>query len=128
MATTSAKVLPQKRTRVEEVIYNLPPAERVRRVAARLQRRVYHRLCQAGYSNLGVDFFDENHMARDLSLSVADFRRVFGTSEKDMGTGWKLPTCPTVEQIEKSAGAIEKIEAAQYERWKKWKAEIQSYT
>jgi DNA modification methylase len=83
-------------------ISDAPPTERVKRVKARLARRVYHR--QSGdYAGGGHDLFDVNKFAMDLGVRPQElYEKGFVQDVEDYG--WKLPRAPTEEKF----GEIEK--------------------
>ena len=89
-------------------LWKAPIQERCLRVAKRVNRGVYTRIMQADYSNLGEVLFDEPRMARDLGLSIEQLRDVLDTAPRETGSGWKLPRCPTKDEILVAASAIAK--------------------
>ena len=84
----------------------LPIDERIQRVASRVNRGIYTRLVQADYSNLGCALFDEDHMARDLGLSLQMLRKVLHTQPRENSCGWTLPKCPHSQEILDAASDI----------------------
>ncbi len=68
------------------------------RVVEKLRCGHYNKLCNADYSNLGVELFDEKRFAGNLGVSV-DFLYRIGLLRKGDNAGWNICLVPNYKSL-----------------------------
>ena len=85
------------------------------------RQRYRGKIVSADYSNLGIQLFKWDKLARDLDVgNERELRELLGTKLVDV-VGLNLPKDPTLKDIRKALPKIKKHNKQKMENWKKWK-------